>query len=115
MRKKRPFIADQRMRILQVDGNPREYLSAEYFRQLRLAGDQETRPFGEHRQAGPWQPVARREVWQGIRDRKFMRVVIVTDAGIGKSTTMGWLNYKLNQPGGPPAARCEICRKAENP
>jgi hypothetical protein len=92
----KPFIADQRMRRLEVDGNPREYLGADYFRQLRLGREEGGRSSRQSPHDDVWKPITRREVSGGLRDGKYSRMVIVTDAGMGKSTTMAWLNYRLN-------------------
>jgi hypothetical protein len=101
-----PFIADQGIRILTRNRigsrytDPRPYLRPEYFRTLRPVQEQ-----GRLASSNvPWQPVPRSELLERLSQSdvsgRWSRCILVTDAGIGKTTNMRWLHAHLNAVGG---------------
>ena len=95
-----PFIADQGMRLLMAD-NPWKYLIPEAFRGRRMErGGLQEDTGGEE---GPWQPVDRSAVaLDRVSAEDSMRIslhrlVVTTDAGIGKTTNLGWMYQRINQ------------------
>jgi hypothetical protein len=95
-----PFIDSQGMRLLSELEDPRPYLRAEHFRAGRVArgGGNTT---GQMPDA--WMAVDRFEVAHNslaAEDGKnwdLSRLVLTTDAGVGKTTTMEWLEVELNR------------------
>lgn len=105
MTDKPPFIVSQGMRLLTETEHPARFLRAEYFRSRRPGAT----PSGEMAGGGPgddcWIAIDREDValggveLSGRETCSLRRLVITTDAGIGKSVNMQWLNRRLNQPG----------------
>ena len=101
-----PYIATQSIRLLTDTEQPQRYLRAEYFRAGRAAG-----PSIGPEDAGVWVEVNR---WDLARNRvqnpddspcDLSRLVITTDAGVGKTTTMDWLHSVLNHTAGTKTTR----------
>lgn len=88
---KPPYIASQRMRLLTDTKHPRRHLHAESFRQRREDGESAGHD-------NDWVEVSREHV---ALDRaqvngepcSLHRLVITTDAGMGKTATLQWLNH----------------------
>lgn len=99
-----PFIQTQGMRLLQETERPERFLRAEYFRAGRAMGP----AGGEDR--GRWAAVNRFDVVRNAveidKDSPcdLSRLVVTTDAGVGKTITMQWLNAELNRPDSSTAA-----------
>jgi len=105
MDRKAPFIADQGMRILKDMDNRREHLRPDCFRSQRQVGGKDS-PSAQ----GPddaWQQVDRYDMaMDRVKDSRgaavpLNRLVITTDAGMGKTVTLRWLHAVLNRPGSP--------------
>ena len=102
---KPPFIETQELRLLLQTERPERFLHPEYFRVGRGPRSAESgRPLGE------WGTFDRGELAGNVLTNTdgspcdLSRLVITTDAGIGKTTTMLWLENELSQPGAPTAA-----------
>ena len=109
-----PYIADQAWRLLVDFDNPRQHLTTAQFRAGR-PGQPAGGP-GAEPAADAWIDVVPQQVLTGgWRDatgaplqaalfdsqgqpRPHRRVAIVSDAGIGKTTTIDWLRYRLALP-----------------
>ena len=102
---KPPFIQTRGLRLLLETERPERFLRPEYFRAGRGAG-----PALAQRDVGTWFAVDRHDVARNcVTDEKgaacdLSRLVVTTDAGVGKTTEMHWLEAELNQPGGQTAA-----------
>ena len=112
MMDKPPFIASQTMRLLHPSvEQPRRFLQPEYFRSQRPgAAAPDAPPTVGAMQEAAWQMVDRQAVvdgWATLHGGTVCplhRLVITTDAGIGKTKNMQWLNWQLNQPARPTVA-----------
>ncbi|MEO8497749.1 MAG: hypothetical protein ABI614_22005, partial [Planctomycetota bacterium] len=98
-----PFIGDQQWSLLGEFAAPQQYLNTEQFRPGR-AGAGLALP-GAEPQRDPWLPIADRfDVLRNtleLPDRgsvDLSRLVITTDAGIGKSVAVDWLRAGTFQP-----------------
>jgi hypothetical protein len=97
---KAPFIRTQGMRLLAETDRPERFLRAEYFRAGRGVS-----PATAREDLGTWLGVDRLDVaYNRLVDADgspcdASRLAITTDAGVGKTTAMGWLHAELNQPG----------------
>ncbi len=96
--KKPPFIQSQSLRLLLETDRPERFLNPQYFRAGR--GPRSGAPDEDH---GEWGQIERDELvrnHQGDSEAllDFTRVVITTDAGVGKTTTMQWLEAALSRP-----------------
>ena len=96
---KPPFIATQTFRLLLETDRPERFLRPEYFRAGRGAS-----PAMGEQNLGDWITVDRHDV---ARNRvtnddgeacDLLRLVVTTDAGVGKTTEMRWLEAMLNRP-----------------
>ncbi|MCO6455390.1 MAG: SUMF1/EgtB/PvdO family nonheme iron enzyme [Pirellulaceae bacterium] len=102
-----PYIETQELSLLLQTDRPERFLHPEYFRVGRRSGS--LRP---EQDQGQWGSVDRVELAHnrlGNSDGSYCdlsRLVITTDAGVGKTTTMEWLEAELNEPGGATAAFC---------
>jgi serine/threonine protein kinase/formylglycine-generating enzyme required for sulfatase activity len=94
-----PFVHTHGMRLLLETDDPRKCLQPEFFRSRPSAA-----PLLPSRAWEPWIPIDRNEL---ARNRVCLsdgttcdlnRLVITTDAGVGKTTNMNWLHYVLNRP-----------------
>ena len=97
---KPPYIADQGLLILdkeRVQGDLREAIRPAHFRDMRQAHGRAERKAGGSPGGQVWKPLARDEWLTGACDGRFGRVVLVTDAGMGKTTTLQWLCHELNR------------------
>ena len=89
-----PYIADQGMRLLMA-AEPWKYLTPEAFHARRTRGD---------REEDPWQPVNRDLVaLDRLQDEEgkhipLRRLVITTDAELGKTVTLNWVLHRNSQP-----------------
>ena len=99
---KPPFILGQGMRLLTEIEHPRKYLAAQYFRAGRQSADGRSRLGGNDRQQEPdvWVNVDRSDVaFDRVKIKgqsvSVHRMVIVTDAGIGKTTNLSWIHRQL--------------------
>ena len=105
--KKPPYIETQSLRLLLESDRPERFLHPQYFRGGR--GPQTVTPAEDR---GEWGEIDRGELVRnelGSIDGPrcdLARMVITTDAGVGKTTTMQWLEAELNQPGASTAAFC---------
>ena len=97
---KPPFIDTQGLRLLLETNRPEQYLHPAYFRVGRG-----TRASMAEQDLGDWVEVDRNELAaneltvDGESRVDLSRLVITTDAGVGKTTTMQWLEAELNRPG----------------
>lgn len=87
------FCTGQRLSVLTVRTGVREYLSGEAFFRERHAPD------GDHKKS-PW----RRVKWDALvrrmaADGPLKRVLVVCAGGLGKTTTLRHLEYRLAAPG----------------
>jgi serine/threonine protein kinase len=96
-----PFLASQGMRLLRETKQSRPYLQAEFFRSRPSAAP--LLPL-RAQQEQAWIPIARNDLAgnrvclpDGTRC-DLHRLVITTDAGVGKTTNMNWLHAVLNRP-----------------
>ncbi len=96
---KPPFIETQRILWLTETANPRRYLHPSAFRSQRLgasgpgsAGDLD---------ADKWIEISRGQFpgVKPIEDCDLRRTVVTTDAGIGKTSNLEWLHWKINAAG----------------
>lgn len=100
-----PLIETQELRLLLETQRPQRYLHPEYFRVGRA-----TRSAPREQDLGQWATVDRGELARNDLANAdgshcdLSRLVITTDAGIGKTIAMQWLESELNQPGGTAAA-----------
>ncbi|MFN7769051.1 MAG: NACHT domain-containing protein, partial [Planctomycetaceae bacterium] len=113
MPKQNPYIPDQAWRLLVDFDNPRHHLTSAKFR----AGRASVRATAESAEAeDAWIDVTAQQVLTGnwlvaggemlhpqLRDgqgqfRPARRVVLTSDAGVGKTTTTEWLGYRLGLP-----------------
>ncbi|MCY2980339.1 MAG: TIR domain-containing protein, partial [Planctomycetota bacterium] len=96
---KPPFIDTQGLRLLLETDRPEQYLHPAYFRVGRG-----TRSSMAEQDLGDWVEVDRAELAaneltvDGESRVELSRLVITTDAGVGKTTTMQWLEAELNRP-----------------
>lgn len=96
-----PYIVSQGMRLLIDTASPRKWLRAEFFRAGRGGRGG---AMGES-QEEPWVAVDRHAVADNrltLDDGQpcdLSRLVITTDAGIGKTKALQWLEKELNVPG----------------
>jgi len=96
---KPPFIETQTFRLLLETERPARFLRPEYFRAGRGA-----RGTSAEQNLGNWLTVDRYEVVENCaKDDQgtacdLSRLVLTTDAGIGKTTEMHWLEAQLNRP-----------------
>ncbi len=103
-RGKPPFEDDQGLDLLIDRQTPQRRLRPESFRSLRLQDQDQSRgPTGAGDQDDEkyWKPLTRQQLLMGnalVENERFPmhRVVVTTDAGIGKTTNMKWLAYSLN-------------------
>ena len=100
-----PFIETQGVQLLTAAGDPRPHLRAEYFRSRR-AGAPATLlrdPATAAQEADAWEPIEREDLLRGettLANRtvvSLQRLVITTDAGVGKTTNMRWLKTHLTR------------------
>jgi hypothetical protein len=100
-----PFIETQGVQLLTAAGDPRPHLRAEYFRSRR-AGAPATLlqdPATAAQEPDAWEPIERDDLLRGettLADGSVVslhRLVITTDAGVGKTTNMRWLNTHLTR------------------
>jgi hypothetical protein len=120
------FIADQGLRLLMAD-DPRPHLLPEAFRGSRT-GPREL-PGSGGPEEDPWQPVDRDAVAldrlhdAGPGPIPLHRLVVTSDAGIGKSTLLDWMLYRNHRAdsncmafglvlGGPVSAGGQASRRA---
>ena len=95
---KPPFILTQTFRLLLETERPERYLRPEYFR----AGRNASSAMGEQ-DLGDWVTINRNDVLRGRVKAEngatcdLSRLVLTTDAGVGKTTAMRWLNAMLNR------------------
>ncbi len=98
-----PFIADQGMKLLDRVPDPREYLHARLFRAQRPGQDEASIPEDLKARLQKWKPVDRLNVALDSLEKSngepdsLQRLVVTTDAGIGKTTTLQWLHHAINQ------------------
>ena len=98
-----PFIDSQGFRLLMDTEQPQRFLRAEYFRSARLGSDGMSG--GRGQDLGHWIPIGREELASNqVTDPNgspcdLSRLVVTTDAGVGKTTNLRWLHYALNRPG----------------
>ena len=98
-----PFISSQGVRLLMETEDPRACLRPEFFRAGRVA-----RSGGEPTEQHPdaWVDVERSEFAHNALQPEdgepcdLSRLVITTDAGVGKTTMMEWLEVELNRGSG---------------
>ena len=91
-----PYISSQQMRLLTDTQHPRRHMQAESFQQRREEGESTE---ADNR----WVEVSREDVALDQvqihgQPCSLRRLVITTDAGMGKTATLQWLNYRLNGP-----------------
>ena len=87
------FIRSQQFRLLDSDvDDPRSFLRPEAFRSARLkTGERDERPdAGLDRDV--WQPVGREELFF---NHHMTRLCLTTDAGVGKTTTLKWMEQAV--------------------
>lgn len=99
---KPPFIGSQTIRVLHEREGIKRYLRPEALRIRRFsASDQRD----NDRDAGTWDAVDRETLPAKIlaKNSDFRRVILTTDAGIGKTTNMQWLHNELNRSAGASA------------
>ena len=96
-----PYIADQRMRLQTADDR-RPFLMPDAFRGWRAEQDDSPRRAGGEQD--PWRPVDRDAVaLDRLRDTEgkpvsLRRLVVTSDAGLGKTTTLSWILHRNHQP-----------------
>lgn len=94
MSEKPPFIASQRMYLLDADApDPKACLKPAVFRTQEEPSERtkEGDSFD-----GPWSPVSRRELFL---DDSIRRLCITTDAGVGKTTSLEWAEQEIGRHG----------------
>ena len=93
--KKELFCTSQGLSLLRVRKNVRRYLSGGRFWQMRhqeLKGDRKTK--------SPWKEIQRDKLVQELTEKgRIKRLAVVCSAGLGKSTNLEWLEFKLAAPG----------------
>ncbi|MFO0816902.1 MAG: SUMF1/EgtB/PvdO family nonheme iron enzyme [Pirellulales bacterium] len=91
-----PFLVGQGMRLLNAEGDPWPHLKPEYFRARRSGPVVSVE--ADARQAAAWTDVARESVVGGVCEpnHPFRRLVVTTDAGIGKTVNLEWLQYAIH-------------------
>ncbi|MFO0870502.1 MAG: SUMF1/EgtB/PvdO family nonheme iron enzyme [Pirellulales bacterium] len=91
-----PFLVGQGIRQLTADGDPWPYLKPDYFRARRSGAVVSVE--ADARQAAAWTSLERDSVVAGVctPDHPFRRLVVTTDAGIGKSVNLEWLQYAIH-------------------
>jgi hypothetical protein len=100
---KPPFIADQGMRLLTELRNPKRFLMPEAFRGRRTA--RENPMGGAEETDDAWSPVDRDAVaLDALQDEhgqhvSLHRLVVTSDAGTGKTTTMDWMRWRIADDG----------------
>jgi hypothetical protein len=90
------FIHDQQLWRLSASGNDTlEWLKPERF---RLAGvpDDELRIVNVRR--NPWESAIHQTILNDLKQGGLQRLCVTTNAGIGKSTFLKWLNWQLSLP-----------------
>lgn len=95
------FIETQGLKLLDPRAEPREWLKPEYFRSRRT-GIPEAQPQVSAVDEA-WATMDRSDLVRGIielpdgRSYELNRMVVVTDAGVGKTTNLFWLATQFNQ------------------
>lgn len=104
-----PFIADQAVHLLTDWNDPRSHLRTDAFRRLRnkRQGKQAEGPRDD--ESNFWQEISRQDLQSGVarhadRDISLRRLVITSDAGLGKSATLAWLAAQESSPESPNVA-----------
>ena len=95
-----PFIANQGMRLLEAVREPKKCLSAAAFAAARQVGNRDA-PLSRPGRAeiDPWEEIDRQQVADNtVPNHRLNRLVIVCDAGMGKSTTLEWLRSCYSAP-----------------
>ena len=103
-----PYIRTQTILVLKETANPREYFRAPYTQSRRQRGERDS---GDStNDLDPWQPLGRSELLAGLKTqddgtpgrlhRRFHRLAITSDAGMGKTTLLDWIWWELNSPTG---------------
>jgi formylglycine-generating enzyme required for sulfatase activity len=93
-----PFIDSQSIRILEASGNPKIHLTMDSFRRQRQSNEKGS----QDELNDPWREITRAKIYEQVcssgspAGAKEVRICITTDAGIGKTTNMQWLNYTIN-------------------
>lgn len=102
---KPPFIETQTFRLLLETERPERFLRPEYFRAGRGAS-----PAMGEQNLGDWVTIDRHDVMRnGVTSEDgtacdLSRMVVTTDAGVGKTTEMRWFEAMLNRAAGDTAA-----------
>lgn len=92
-----PFIDTQKLKLLTDLDTPQNHLRTEAFKSRRdVQGD------GPKQADDPWRDLQRRELVAGRAkiddvEHPLRRLFITSDAGMGKSTTVEWLEWEWNQ------------------
>ena len=103
-RRRVPFIETQELTLLTSPGDPRPYLKPEYFRSRR-SGVATGQAEMTGTQDGAWPPIDRESLVSGKvtldggREIDLKRMVLTTDAGVGKTTNLRWLATRFNDAG----------------
>jgi formylglycine-generating enzyme required for sulfatase activity len=98
-----PFIATQGIKLLMDERTPLRHLTTDAFRSQREKRT-EVDPSPAH-EPEPWELLptdersylSRGEITIEGRSHSLRRIFITSDAGLGKSTTVEWLEYELNR------------------
>ena len=105
---KPPYIETQSLRLLLESDRPERFLHPQYFRVGR--GPRSVTPDEDRGEWGEWGEIDRGELVRNELSSvdgprcDLAGMVIITDAGVGKTTTMRWMESELNQPGASTAA-----------
>jgi hypothetical protein len=93
-----PFIGHQTLRLLSPANDPRQLLRLQELRG-RWSLDAATRGAGE---SGPWRTIDRDQLLASVENEHdafgsdLLRLVITSDAGVGKTTNINWLHAEIN-------------------
>jgi len=94
---KPPFLESQQIRLLTETDNPQAYLKPSFFRGRRLAT---SRPAdaAEEDADKKWVGIDRVQILgdEELAGCDLRRAVLTTDAGIGKTSNLEWLQWKIN-------------------
>jgi formylglycine-generating enzyme required for sulfatase activity len=105
-----PFIESQGLSILPVMPDPWPHLDPKYFRSRRSGVPMPSADAGASDGGVIWQPIERDDLVAGRLDDSAQstdpppRVVLTTDAGIGKTTNVRWLANRWNADNGSTVA-----------
>jgi formylglycine-generating enzyme required for sulfatase activity len=98
-----PYIRTQTIKLLKDTAEPKTCLSAGSSQNQRTDGDDASK--GKEHGSDPWKVISREDFLRGLVFdinglRRFNRLVVTSDAGMGKSTLLDWICWEFNSPDG---------------